>query len=237
MIAFTVDVGGVLGDYTGPGVADTLEELAQAPANAAEIDRELLSVAPHLTRHCKAVVCRRLVIDPAVWPQPWPAGGFRAYPGTDQALAALAELGPVAALPNVSVLGGDERMRDVREQCGKHLTGIYPSYRLRARKPENLCWSRAARRLGVRVGDLIHIGDRIPEDIVGARNARCCLAVLANTRAVDVPGKYLTDPRVLIAPDLPGAVALLTDMAAAGELTPDRGSRRGVAVHARTPRR
>ncbi|KAA9157953.1 HAD family hydrolase [Amycolatopsis acidicola] len=223
MIAFTVDVGGVLGDYTGPRVADVLTDLAQAPANAAEIDRELLSVVPTLSSVLKATVCERLVINPADWPKQW-SGGFQAYPETAAALKALAELGPVGALPNLSTLGGEARMAEVREQCGDYLSGIFPSYRLRARKPQKRCWRRAAPLLGVRVGDLIHIGDRVPEDIVGALNAGCRLAVLTNTRGVVVPDRYREDPRVRVVDDLPAAVELLTELSVTGLLGRSRRS-------------
>ncbi|WP_051362790.1 HAD family hydrolase [Amycolatopsis thermoflava] len=214
-LAITVDVGGVIGTYTGPSTAEVLATIADAPANAAEVDRDFFSVAPTVTDELRELACRRLLIPPDAWPADWTGtwtAGFTPYHGAIDAMARLAMLGPVAALPNLSVLGGRERMTQLEQHCGQHLTAICPSFELRARKPEHLCWTRTADRLGATVADLVHIGDRIPEDILGALNAGCRAAILANTRDVTVPDHLRAHPRVFVVPDLPAAADLLTEL-------------------------
>lgn len=206
----TVDVGYTLGTSAKPGPPMLLRELAAAPEFADEVDRNILHVSPAVTDEVKAVVCERLLIDPGHWPAEWPVGGFTAYPGTGAALARLAALGPVVALSNISVLSGPRRMADLRSQCGAHLAAVYTSYRLRARKPQLRCWTTVARDFGVHVGDIVHIGDRVPQDILGALHAGCRAAILTNTRGVPVEEAVRDDPRVTVVADLAAAADVLT---------------------------
>lgn len=193
----TTDVGHTLSSFDRPGTADALRDIALAPDNATESDRTILH------------------IDPSDWPQVWPTGGFTAYPGTLTAIESLAAMAPVMALSNVSCISGTARMGDPLEQCGQHLAGIYTSYQLRARKPQPRCWTPIAAEHQVPVSDIVHLGDRVPEDIRGALASGCRAAVLVNTRDVAVPDDVRRDPRVAVVPDLAAAADHLTDLAGA----------------------
>ncbi|NKQ54558.1 HAD family hydrolase [Amycolatopsis sp. K13G38] len=211
----TTDVGDTLGSFDRPGTADVLRDIALAPDNAAEIDRNILHVVPELTDEVAALVRERLLINPSDWPQIWPTGGFTAYPGTLAALERLAALAPVVALSNVSCIAGPARIGDLLDQCGQHLTGIYTSYQLRARKPQPRCWTTIAAEHQVPVSDIVHLGDRVPEDVRGALAAGCRAAVLVNTRDVDIPDDVHRDPRVAVVPDLAAAAEHLAELAGA----------------------
>lgn len=211
----TTDVGDTLGSFDRPGTADVLREIALAPDNAAEIDRNILHVVPELTDEIAELVQERLLISASDWPQVWPTGGFTAYPDTLAALERLAAVAPVVALSNTSCIAGPARMGDLREQCGQHLTAIYTSYQLQARKPQRRCWATIAAEHKVPVGDIVHLGDRVPEDVRGALNAGCRAVVLVNTRDVEVPDDVRRDERVSVVPDLARAADRVGELAGA----------------------
>ncbi|TKG60911.1 HAD family hydrolase [Prauserella endophytica] len=209
------DVGDTLGSFDRPGTADVLREIALAPDNAAEIDRNILHVVPELTEEVAELVRERLLISASEWPLIWPTGGFTAYPGTKTALERLAALAPVVALSNVSCVAGPARMGDLHDQCGQYLAGIYTSYQLQARKPQPRCWTAIAAEYQVPVGDIVHLGDRVPEDVRGPLAAGCRAAVLVNTRDVEVPEDVRRDPRVAVVRDLADAADRLAELAGA----------------------
>ncbi|SFO05849.1 HAD family hydrolase [Amycolatopsis rubida] len=211
----TSGVGGTLGSFHGPGTADVLREIALAPDDAAEIDRNILHVVPELTDEVAELVRERLLISISDWPLIWPTGGFTAFPGTLTALERVAVLAPVVALSNVSCISGPARMGDLRDQCGQFLAGVCTSYQLQARKPQPRCWAAVAAEHRIPVGDIVHLGDRVLEDVRGSLAAGCRAAVLVDTRNVDVPADIRDDPRVTVVRDLADAADRLAELAAA----------------------
>lgn len=107
-----------------------------------------------------------------------------------------AAVGPVVALSNVWIIAAPLYTVDVREQLGRNLGAIYTSCRLATRKPDSTCSERIALDHCVPIDDLVHIGDRLTEDVRGALFAGCHGVVLANTRKESVPVDLRCHPRV-----------------------------------------
>lgn len=200
----TVDVGHTLGEFDRPGTADILREIAEAPTHAAEVDRTLLHVVPELTPGIARHVRELLLIPDHAWPDTWHTGGFTPYPGTLAALPRLAAIAPVVALTNVSCIAGPRRLDDLQLHCGQYLDGVFASFQLGARKPQPHGWHTIAATHGIRVSEIVHIGDRVDDDIRGALAAGCAAAVLVTTRET-LPADLRQNPRVTSVPDLGGA--------------------------------
>ncbi|QWF85895.1 HAD family hydrolase [Amycolatopsis sp. CA-230715] len=210
----TVDVGDTLGSFDRPGTPEVLREVALAPDHAAEVDRNILHVVPELTADIAELVRERLLISASDWPQRIrPTGGFTAFPGTLAALQKLAALAPVVTLSNASCIAGPRRMSDLVDQCGQYLAEICTSYQLRAKKPQRRCWTTIAAKHQVPVGAIVHLGDRVDDDIVGALVVGCRAALLVNTRDVDVPDEVQNHPRVTVVSDLASAAERLAELA------------------------
>jgi FMN phosphatase YigB (HAD superfamily) len=209
----TVDIGSTLGAFTGDSCIEVFTKLVKQYHGAkesmvAEVTRWFLHVAPRITDELIAEVCAYLMIPTEAWPN-YVNSGFRAYDDTAGALADLTTLGSVAALSNVSVLTGPVRMHDVENQLGRYLDQIFTSYALQTRKPHRRCWTTIATQYGITVGDIVHVGDRVPEDIRGALRAGCHGAILTNTRKIDVPDDLLHHPRVAVVDSLSEAVPVI----------------------------
>ncbi|MFC9249934.1 HAD family hydrolase [Amycolatopsis thailandensis] len=209
----TVDVGHTLGAFDRPGTADVLRAIAAAPAHAAEVDRAILHVTPELTPEIARQIRELLLIPDHAWPATWRTGDFTPYCGTLTALPRLAAIAPVAALTNVSCIAGPRRLDDLLLHCGQHLSGVYASYLLGARKPQPQGWTTIAAAHGATMGEIVHIGDRVDDDIRGALAAGCAAAILVTTRET-LPADLRVDPRVTSVPDLAGAATAVAAMAA-----------------------
>ena len=186
-----VDVGSTLGRFTGVGRSTTTVLASLAPP---AFPRELIARtvcrilhrAPALTEEVIREVCDELHIDRDAWPEQWPTSSFEPYDDTVDCLARLAELGPVVALSNLSVTGRP-RMEALAHACGKYLADIYPSYQLGACKPARWLWRYAADLHGVRANQVIHVGDRWAEDVLGPLSVGG-RAVWVKRKDVSVPG-------------------------------------------------
>ncbi|OLZ51756.1 hypothetical protein BS329_15835 [Amycolatopsis coloradensis] len=124
----------------------------------------------------------------------------------------LAAIAPVVALTNVSCIAGPRRLADLELRCGQHLAGMFASFQLGARKPQPHGWNTIAATHGISVGDIVHIGDRVDDDIRGALAAGCAAAILVTTRE-SLPADLRGNPRVTSVPDLAGAVTAISAMA------------------------
>jgi FMN hydrolase / 5-amino-6-(5-phospho-D-ribitylamino)uracil phosphatase len=210
-----VDIGSTLGTFTGPSVRDVLIDLCPwghlSPAQVQYRVQSILHVEPELTEEVIARVCDALLINRADWPSPWPAGGFRPYPDTPDALATLAQTAPVVALSNLSVTGTD-RIAAVERFLGQHLTAIYTSFRLRGRKPERWLWRHIAHLHDTTPEQIIHCGDRWIEDALGAADVGAHAVWIHDTTAAlpCVPQLRLRE-RITVARDLPAAARLITN--------------------------
>jgi len=206
----SVDIGGTMGTFEGPSVPDLLAEISPLSRSAiAEFDRQFLHSAPELTEELVSQMCRMLTIRRSSWSQLRAPGQFKAFDYAPEALARLAALGSVVALSNVSILAVPSHMVDVREQLGRNLGAIYTSCQLAMRKPDRLCWERIASDHAVPVDDIVHIGDRLTEDVRGALFAGCHGVVLTNTRKESVPADLRCHPRVAVVEDLSESVRVV----------------------------
>ncbi|OLZ50344.1 hypothetical protein BS330_29025 [Amycolatopsis keratiniphila subsp. nogabecina] len=124
----------------------------------------------------------------------------------------LAAIAPVVALTNVSCIAGPRRLDDLQLHCGQYLAGAFASFQLGARKPQPHGWNTIAAAHGVAVGDIVHIGDRVDDDVRGALAAGCAAALLVTTRET-LPTDLRDDPRVASVPDLAGALTVVSAMA------------------------
>lgn len=235
MTLFTIDIIGTMGTATG-NPAHSLAEIAQRhnpapfldghdpdPLNhnapnpwtprAAEINRWLLNTTPELDQATREAVSGYLMFPAHACPTDL-APDFRAFDYTAQALDDLCPLGDIVALSNLSVLGGPALVRDIKTQLGHLVPQIYTSYTLGFRKPHPSCWRQIADDNNTTVNEIIHIGDLIPEDILGAINAGCHCAILVGPQGKQAPPWLIQHPRVRIVPDLRAAAATIT----AGEL-------------------
>jgi FMN hydrolase / 5-amino-6-(5-phospho-D-ribitylamino)uracil phosphatase len=213
----TVDVGHTLGEFTGPGTVDILTRIAARyqgvkPAMVAEVARWFLHVTPALTEELISEVCAYLLIPRSAWPDSW-HGGFHPYPYTTDVLSALTHhpaVTGVVALSNLAVTDGPPRMAQLDALLDAWLDGNVPSYAISTRKPHARCWEIIAHRYGIKVRDIVHVGDRIPEDIHGALHAGCRGAILTNTRRVAVPDHLHSHPQVVVVDDLRGIAPIVT---------------------------
>ncbi|WP_410585390.1 HAD hydrolase-like protein [Amycolatopsis sp. lyj-108] len=96
--------------------------------------------------------------------------------------------------------------------CGQHLDGVFASFQLAARKPQPYGWTIIAATHGISVNEIVHIGDRVDEDVRGALAAGCAAAVLVTTRET-FPADLRQNPRATSVPDLSGAAAAIAAMA------------------------
>ncbi|WP_158634412.1 HAD hydrolase-like protein [Amycolatopsis sp. WAC 01375] len=207
----TVDVGHTLGEFDRPGTADVLREIAGAPTYSAEVDRTILHVTPELTPGVARQVRELLLIPDHAWPETWDTGGFTPYPDTFTALTRLAAIASVVALTNVSCIAGPRRLDDLDLHCGQHLDGVFASFQLGARKPQPYGWRIIAATHGINVHDIVHIGDRVDDDIRGALAAGCAAAILVTTRET-LPADLRQNPRATSVPDLDGAATAIAAM-------------------------
>lgn len=213
----TLDVGSTLGRFTGDRVEERLAELAQkhhpksSPrpgenpwrAMASEISRWFLHIAPKLTDDLIEEVCEYLMVPRKAWPATW-SSGFEPYEYTKDTLERMSRFGGMATLSNISIVTGPQKMLDLGRTLGDYLEGVHTSYQLETRKPHHLAWRIVAARHSVQVADIVHIGDRVVEDVYGALNAGCRGAILVNTRGALVPKDLHDHPRVRVLDDLRG---------------------------------
>jgi FMN phosphatase YigB (HAD superfamily) len=166
-----VDVGSTLGRFAGDGCSTTAVLAGLAPPTfprdlIARTVCRVLHRVPSLTEEVIREVCDELHIDRDAWPESWPSSSFEPHDDAVDCLARLAAEGPVVALSNLSVTGRP-RMEALAQVCGKYLTEIYPSYQLGACKPARWLWRYVADLHGVRPHQVVHIGDRWAEDVLG----------------------------------------------------------------------
>jgi FMN phosphatase YigB (HAD superfamily) len=212
----TTDVADTLGIFTKPTVKDILFDLSRIPAVAGKAQivgeeaRRFLHTTPELTDAVLWGLCGALLIDRRAWPDPWPRGGFLPYTYTNQVLAELCRIAPVAALSNLSVLGAT-RMDDLDHYCGQYLDGIYTSYDMRRRKPDPILWLDIADIQGIPADEIVHIGDRWVHDICGAYHAGAHAIYVTGTRDDHhpIPPHDEMHDRIAIVHDLRDAPAVI----------------------------
>jgi FMN phosphatase YigB (HAD superfamily) len=192
-----VDVGSTLGQFTGDGRSTTniLADLVPPTFPRHLITRTVCRVLHRVDRVTEEVireVCDELHVDRDRWPDPWPASGFDPYEDTNECLARLNRVAPVVALSNLSVTGAP-RLDALADSCGKYLGHIYSSYQLGACKPARWLWRYVADHHGARSDDVIHIGDRWAEDVLGPLSVGG-RAIWVNHSGLGLPPKRPAQP-------------------------------------------
>jgi FMN hydrolase / 5-amino-6-(5-phospho-D-ribitylamino)uracil phosphatase len=206
----TTDVCSTLGRVVGPGCSTTEVLMALVPATfprelVARTVCRVLHRAPELSEEVIREVCDELFIDRERWPEPWPDSRVELFDETLDALAQLHLLAPVVAVTNLSVTAAC-RVERLGLDWGKYLSAIYPSYQLGACKPAGWVWRYVADQYDCHAPDVIHLGDRWAEDVLGP------LGVGARVVWINRRGEELPDPsligsgRLLVADTLADAV-------------------------------
>ncbi len=161
-------------------------ELAEGEAQAA-IDAEIAYYRAHhceghdraalarLRRRCAAALRAGLPEGTAL-PSPGAltpvllrAIALRAQPDAPHALEALREIG----VRTVAVSNWDVSLHDALADAGldRYLTGVITSAELGVAKPDPAIFRHALTLAGVPAGAAVHVGDRLDEDVAGARAA------------------------------------------------------------------
>lgn len=192
-----VDVGSTLGRFSGEGraVSTILGSLAPASFPRDLVNRTICRVlhrTPELTEDVIHEVCDDLHIDRRSWPESWPSINFEPFAHTAASLARLNQFGSVVALSNVPVTSAPA-IRMLADTCGTYLNEIYTSYGLGSCKPARWLWRYIADLHGVTPQQIIHIGDRWAEDILGPLSV--------GARAVWIKSPNVVRPTRGIAPD------------------------------------
>ena len=133
------------------------------------VDRASLA---ELRRRCASVVRDALGIDTgldALTPTVVDAFRFTPFPEVPAVLAALRARGHALAV----VSNWDVSLHDVLEQTGLRpsFDAVVVSAELGVAKPDPEPFRRALAALGAGAGDALHAGDRLDEDVAGARAA------------------------------------------------------------------
>lgn len=116
----------------------------------------------------------------------------RTRAGAERAVAEAAERGPVGVLSNCSVPGLVARTLDRSTLDPERFDAVLASVDIGWRKPHRHAFEAVADRLGVRVAELLHVGDD-PRTDGGATDAGARAVLLGSVPLTDVP-EHL-DPR------------------------------------------
>jgi putative hydrolase of the HAD superfamily len=110
---------------------------------------------------------------------------FRAFADAPAALASLRARG----LRLVVASNWDVSLPDVLGRVGllDHLDGVITSAQVGARKPDTAVFEAALQLAGVEPGEAVHVGDRLQEDVAGARAAGIEPVLVARSGAVPAP--------------------------------------------------
>ncbi len=109
--------------------------------------------------------------------------------GCDRALAELSSRYPLAIVSDAIVTPG-RQLRNLLENHGvkKYFTGFAFSDEVGYSKPHRAMFQSAAEQLGVRLDEIVHIGDREHNDIRGAHALGMKAVLFTATRDVDRKG-------------------------------------------------
>ncbi|MEF8842933.1 MAG: HAD family hydrolase [Haloarculaceae archaeon] len=110
----------------------------------------------------------------------------RTRPGAERAVAAAAEHGPVGVLSNCSVPGLVARTLDRSTLDPGRFDAVLASVDIGWRKPHRRAFETVADRLGVRIDELLHVGDD-PRTDGGATDAGARAVLLESVPLADVP--------------------------------------------------
>ena len=112
--------------------------------------------------------------------------GVRTRAGAERAVAAAAERGPVGVLSNCSVPGLVARTLDRSALDPGRFDAVVASVDVGWRKPHPHAFEAVADRLGIRVADLVHVGDD-PRTDGGATDAGARAVLLESVPLADLP--------------------------------------------------
>jgi FMN hydrolase / 5-amino-6-(5-phospho-D-ribitylamino)uracil phosphatase len=210
----SLDVGGTLGQVSGPSLAGILA--AQSPLEpneARKIMRQRLHTHAAITDAVVADVCGALGISETHFPRRLDPGTLVLVPGALVALQSMSKHATLVTLSNVTCLEAEtDRLRAL---LGPWVVDFFPSCRTGHAKPDREAFMNVARTCGTSTDRMVHIGDDWECDIIGARSAGIRAIWVTNGRPVPDPA-LLVDPDVMVAADLAAASRQIADLAVGG---------------------
>lgn len=155
----------------GPSLGEQLTEASPLhPRRVAKIVRTYLHSVATITPQMCTKVSDLLQIDPGLL-ENYRSPGLKLLPATRPLLERMRALGiPVVIISNGCELDRDDAVV-VRRELGDLLAGIYLSREQGIAKPDRRIFELAAREQGIPVSDMVHVGDKLLDDVQGALHA------------------------------------------------------------------
>jgi FMN hydrolase / 5-amino-6-(5-phospho-D-ribitylamino)uracil phosphatase len=200
----SLDIGGTLGEASGPGLAAHLAAISPlGPRNARRIMRDLLHTAPEITDSVIEKVSAALEIPPTAFPASLPVAPLVLYEGVEEALRRLSKHATLVTISNVTCTEVDaERLQDL---LGPWVNDHFPSCRTGFAKPDPRAFQGAASCQQLPASALIHVGDDWECDILGAIAVKASAIWISRGRTPPDEALLVTHD-VLVAEDFTDAV-------------------------------
>ncbi|MFI8943249.1 HAD hydrolase-like protein [Streptomyces syringium] len=211
----SLDVGYTLGEPAGTTLTQRLVALSPLPSQQAKrLAQEHLHTALPGDTDAVTLACEALRISPEDFPHEHQPPDFTWWPGAVECVAVISHASPVVTMSNVT--SWDDR-GDVARHLGPCLTAHYPSWRLGFAKPDPRALRAVAARHGVPVSGLVHVGDSLDYDVLGALAAGAqAIWITSGDRAAQATGLLKAHRRqITVAPDLRTAAGHLRAATAA----------------------
>jgi HAD superfamily hydrolase (TIGR01509 family) len=183
----SLDVGGTLGEGSGPGITSALIAASPCPApEVRKIVREILHTASDVTEVLVASICAELQVPRHAFPDPQarPAP-FQPYPHALEALVHLSGLGTVVTLSNAA--RAESSTEEMDNLFGSWIDDFFPSWKIGYSKPDPRAFRAVAERYEVDTSEVLHIGDDWACDVVGAIEAGAQAVWLSKGRITPDP--------------------------------------------------
>ena len=235
----SLDLGGLLGHTTGPSLGTALATASSKdPATVAHVVRTRLHTATTITDNVVRHVADELALEPRqvteILDRP---RSFVLDPTARALIAGLRDACPDIRLVVCSNLTAADRghAASVRAELGPWLDGMSFSCETGLAKGTGpAVFEHLADRNGIDVAEIVHVGDKLPEDVHGP--------LLTGARALWVHPDHACAPRIAgpdryrNAPDLAGAIRVLHEWIPASQPRPTLAVRAAALIRGHNQR-